>query len=73
MRNQDPPSALVLQGPDEAFDHRDASVLSNRAEPRANSFASAPALEVFAPEDAALVAVQILGNGVLGQRFLRCA
>ncbi len=64
MRNQDPSSALVLHGPDEAFDHCDASVLSNGDEPRANSLASAPVLEVLAPEGAVLVANQILGHGV---------
>ena len=62
LRNQNSARRLVLHSPDEAFDKGDASMFPNRAEPRSDCLASAPAFEGRAPEDA-----------VLGQRFLRFA
>ena len=59
--NQNSASALVFHGPDEAFDHGDASVLPDSAISRADSLAATPALEVLAPEDTVPVADQILG------------
>ena len=64
LRNQDPPSAFVFQGPNEAFDHGDASVFPNRAVSWTHSLSSTPAFEILVPEDAVPVTDQILGLGV---------
>ncbi len=65
LRHHNPASRLVFHGPDESLDNSDAPMLPDGAESRANSLASAPALEAIAPEDGVLVADQVLGRRVM--------
>ena len=60
LRDQNPTSALILHGLDEAFNHGDAPMLSSRAVARADSLAAAPLLEARAPENRVLVTDQVL-------------
>ena len=61
LRDYNPARGFFLHGPDEAFDHGDAPMLPDGAEPWPNPLAFAPVLEGAAPEDSVLVADQILG------------
>jgi hypothetical protein len=56
---------FVFQSANEAFDHRDASVLADGTEARLDLLAFAPALESVAPELAALVRDDVLGLGTV--------
>ncbi len=60
--HKNPSRNFFLHRSDKAFNHCDASVLSDRAVPRTDRFPLAPALERRAPEDAVLVADQMLGR-----------
>ncbi len=59
LRNQNPASASVLQGPNCAFNHGNAAVLPNSSVAWLDSLAPTPILEGLAPEDFVLVADQI--------------
>ncbi len=60
--HKNPSRNFFLHRSDEAFNHGNAPMLPNGAEPWTNFLASAPAFEVVAPEDGVLVADQVLGR-----------
>ena len=62
QRHDDPPEALVFESADEPLDDRDAAVLADGTETRADLASLAPSLEPFAPELRALVADDVLGR-----------
>ena len=64
MRNHNPARRLVLQSPDEAFNHSDTPVFPHRAVPHADCLTLAPAFEGPAPENAALVANEMIRRRV---------
>ena len=64
LRHENPARNFILHRSDKAFNHGDASMLPNRPVPRTNCLTLAPSLEVLAPEDAVLVADQILGRRI---------
>ncbi len=70
LRYENPTCNFILYRSDEAFDHGDASVFPNRTIPRADCFPLAPTLERRAPEDAVLVADQILGGRMIASGCL---
>ncbi len=63
--DHDPARSFILHRSDEAFNHGNAPMLPNGAEPWANSLAFAPAPKGGAPEDGVLVADQILGGRMI--------
>ncbi len=63
-RNQNTASALVLPGPERAFDHGHASLLPHSSGAGLDFLASTPILAGLAPEDLALVADQILRSRI---------
>ena len=64
LRNQNTASALVLPGPERAFDHGHASVLPHSSVAGLDFLASTPILAGLAPEDFVLVADQILRSRI---------
>ena len=60
--HQDPPRALVLQGPDQAFHDSDVPVLPDCTETLANPTAAAPASEAGRDGLAALIRDQVRGG-----------
>ncbi len=64
LRNQHTASALVLPGPERAFDHGHASVLPHSSGAGLAFGASTPILAGLAPEDFVLVADQILRSRI---------
>lgn len=64
LRNQNTASALVLPGPERAFDHGHASVLPHSSVAGLDFLGSTPILAGLAPEDFVLVADQILRSRI---------
>jgi hypothetical protein len=57
--------AFVFESTDEAFDHRDASLLADGTEAGLDLCGLAPAFETIAPELATLVGDDVLGLGTV--------
>jgi hypothetical protein len=57
-----PPRALVFDGPDTALDHRQASVLPQRPKAKLNPSTSTPAPKSFRDELLAVVRDEVVGS-----------